>query len=346
MAVLLDPGGRILATNKSASSFFGTTEEELIGKPFLEAYRWSQETQQKLEQAIRQAVQGEIVHFEAKNQNALGDHRDIDCSVNPVKDEEGRVIYIMAEGRDITEYKRMQSSLVQSDKLAALGRLSASLAHEMNNPLQALYSGLGLLVGRSLDEQKQQRFLKIANQQVERLIAITEQMLNPYRPSTARWSLVDVNQTLDEILTLSAKKLQHSHVTVSRKLADHLPQVKASADDLKHVFLNIILNAIDAMPKGGQLDIETGWDVGVQELSISFTDTGRGIPAREMSRIFEPFYTTRIEGTGLGLAISYNIVEHHGGRIEVESQVGVGSTFTVLLPVAQGSMNSWPEERA
>jgi PAS domain S-box-containing protein len=233
-----------------------------------------------------------------------------------------------------------QTQLVHSEKMAALGRLVASLAHEINNPLQALHSCLGLLLGQPLGEEERQRYLKMVGGEVERLTAIMERMRNFYRPSSERWEPVDVNAVLEGVLALSGKQLQQSRVTVRRELAADLPPVEAVEGQLKQVFLNLVLNALDAMPGGGELAVETGWDSGHQEGWISFADTGEGIPAGEIPRIFEPFYTTRPKGTGLGLAVSYSIVERHGGRIEVASRVGTGSTFTVFLPFDRGGTDA------
>jgi len=231
-------------------------------------------------------------------------------------------------------YRRLQESqaeLIRVEKIAALGRLAASLAHEINNPLQALRSGLRLLVGRPLDEEKRQRYLEVASREVERLIGIVERMLNFYRPTTER-EFTDVNAVIEEILVLAGKQLQHSRVTVRHQLTPGLPLIETVAGQINQVFLNIILNALDAMPDGGELTVTTGWNGDRQAVRISFTDTGEGIPAEDIPRIFEPFFTRKLKGTGLGLTISYGIVERHGGRIEVESRVGEGSTFTVILP--------------
>jgi PAS domain S-box-containing protein len=236
----------------------------------------------------------------------------------------------------LREREQAQAHLVHTEKMAALGRLIASLAHEINNPLQALHSCLGLLLNRSLAEEKQHRYLKVAAGEVERLIAIMRRLRDFYRTPAERREPIDFNAVLDEILALSGKQLQENRVTVRRELAADLPLVETVVGQLQQVFLNIILNALDAMPGGGELVVETGWDDDRREVWISFADTGEGIPAGEIPRIFEPFYTTRPEGTGLGLSVSYSIVERHGGRIEAASQVGAGSTFTIFLPTAGG----------
>jgi two-component system NtrC family sensor kinase len=168
---------------------------------------------------------------------------------------------------------------------------------------------------------------------VERLIGIVERMLDFYRPSPEQRELTDINAIMEEVLALAGKKLQHSKVSTQTKLAANLPPIKAVASQIQQVFLNLILNAIEAMPDGGQLTITTELSSDHRETLIAFADSGHGIPEEEISKVFEPFYTTKLKGTGLGLAISYGIVERHGGRIEVISEVGQGSTFTVRLPM-------------
>jgi len=255
------------------------------------------------------------------------------ASTYPLLDEQGEVKGVVHILKNITEEKKLQAQLVQTEKLAALGRLTASLAHEINNPLQALRSGLRLLLHRPLSKAKRQQYLTIADQEVERLIGIVERMLNFYRPNGSDHQPTVINSVVEEVLALVDKQLQHSHVNLSRDLAPDLPQVKAAADQLKQVFLNLILNAIEAMPDGGDLEVTTCFVAAKNEVQVRFTDTGQGIPPEAMNRLFEPFYTSKAQGTGLGLSISYGIIEQHNGRIEVSSRLGEGSTFTVCLPV-------------
>lgn len=236
----------------------------------------------------------------------------------------------------LEERERTQAHLIQTEKLTALGRLAASLAHEINNPLQALRSGFRLLATRQPTEEKRRIYLDLISQEVERLVGIVERVLGFYRPSGREPVSTDINTALDETLLLVGKQLERGRVTVHRQLNAGLPPVKAMADQLKQVFLNVILNALHAMPEGGELTVVTDWDARMGEVHIAFTDTGVGIPDDQIPRLFEPLFTARPDGTGLGLTISYSIVERHGGYIKVESEVGRGSTFTVVLPVGGG----------
>jgi signal transduction histidine kinase len=244
----------------------------------------------------------------------------------------------------LRERERVQAQLIHAEKMSALGRLVASVAHEINNPLQAVQSCL-TLAGEELDEQRREealkRYLDIAESEIDRVSSIVRRMRDFYRPARDGMQPVDLHSVLESVLTLTHKQLQHSGITVERAWADPLPMIRANADHLKQVFLNLVLNAIDAMPEGGTLCIATALgelpgdvvDPPVLAARVEFSDTGMGIAPEALSRLFEPFFTTKEHGSWLGLSISYGIIESHGGQITVASQVGEGSTFRVWLPL-------------
>ncbi|HFD39977.1 MAG TPA: PAS domain-containing protein, partial [Anaerolineae bacterium] len=328
-----DTDFRIVRANRALAERLGRSAEELIGQT---CYRLFHQTDAPIPECPHaQALVTGQPHTVEIEEPALGGTFRV--SAYPLTDETGQLIGSVHIFQDITLQKQFQDRLIQTEKLAALGRLAASLAHEINNPLQALRSGLGLLLKGAQDE-KQQQYLQVADREVERLIDITTRMLNFYRPSAERQrEPLDVNEALDEVLTLTGKQLQHKGVALVRRLEPDLPLVEAVSDQLRQVFLNIVLNALDAMPQGGTLTVASGVNRDAGEVRVSFTDTGNGIPAENIPRIFEPLFSTKPRGTGLGLAISYGIIERHGGRIEVQSQVGQGSTFTIVLPAASSS---------
>ena len=236
----------------------------------------------------------------------------------------------------LQEREQTQEQLIRVEKMAALGRLVASLAHEINNPLQALRSGFRLLLTRSMSDAKRQQYLEIASKEIERLITIVERVLGFYRPSRsyqADAKTADINTLIEETLALAGKQLEHANIVVHCQLFSTLPSITVLEDQLKQVFLNLILNALQAMPQGGELKVATGLRNKGNELFITFADTGIGISKQDLPHIFEPFYTTRANGTGLGLAITYAIVDRHGGRISVDSEINQGSSFTVILPI-------------
>jgi len=235
------------------------------------------------------------------------------------------------------ELEHSQAQLVQAEKMAAVGRLAASIAHEINNPLQAIHNSLHLTLRPTLSEEKKARYLAMAQEEVERLIDIVRRLLEFYRPSRGRRAITDVNQVIDNVLALTNKRLQHGHVAVETHLAPDLPLLRVVPDQLAQVFLNMVINAVEAMPDGGRLKIRTTKTSDDQWIRVTFTDNGAGMDQETRASIFEPFFTTKRTGTGLGLAISYGIIERHGGQIEVDSVPGVGSTFAVRLPITDES---------
>lgn len=228
-----------------------------------------------------------------------------------------------------------QQQLIQAEKLAALGRLVGSIAHEVNNPLQAIQNCLHLASHDSLPEEKRGAYHQMATEEVERLINTVRQMLDFYRPTDADFVPTDLNGLLDDVLTLASRCLTDNRVTVKKLYRKSLPPVPVARSNIKQVFLNLLLNACEAMPQGGNLTLRTGLRQTErrQTATIVFADTGAGIAADDQAKLFEPFFTTKASGTGLGLAVSYGIVETHGGWIKVKSAPGSGATFTVYLPV-------------
>ncbi|MBN1937757.1 MAG: response regulator [Anaerolineae bacterium] len=231
------------------------------------------------------------------------------------------------------DLSRSQAQLVQAEKLSAMGRLIIYISHELNNPLQAVQNCLHLVLNRSLSKEKNREFLTMAQAEVERLIGTVQRMLDFSRPSGPGENVADVHAILQDVLALSSKRLVQANVRVRRTFANDIPRLHANEDQLKQVFLNLVLNAVDAMPNGGQLTLATRLDQDKQWAYIDVHDEGIGLSSEAMKHVFEPFYTTKSQGTGVGLAISYGLIEQHGGDIQVQSQESKGSCFTVRLPV-------------
>lgn len=262
----------------------------------------------------------------------------MEITAGEVLDAKGQVTAVVSILHDLSELRelerrRVEQQLFESEKLAAVGRLAASIAHEVNNPLEAIKNSLYLMQSDH-DAEKNARFLEIARKETERVSHIIRQMLGFARRSgEVGW--VDVNQLLEETLVLLEKKLKQSGVRVVNDPSAQLPRVRARADQLRQVFLNLLLNAQQAMPGGGEIEVVTSrYEQGLQpSITIQISDTGVGIPEEDLPRIFEPFYSTRKKGTGLGLWVTQDIVRQHGGRIEVASERGSGTTFTIMLLV-------------
>jgi len=268
----------------------------------------------------------------------LGRTLPMEITSREVLDMTGQVTAVVSVLHDLTEIRelerrRVEQQLFESEKLAAVGRLAASIAHEVNNPLEAIKNALYLLQSGS-EGDKNARFLQIARKETERVSHIIRQMLG-FARSSGEVDWVDVNQVLEETLVLLEKKLKQSHIDLEVKFDQFLPPIRARADQLRQVFLNLIINAQQAIQGEGRISIATSrYEQALQpSIYIQVTDTGVGIAEDDLTRIFEPFFSTGKKGTGLGLWVTQDIVRQHGGRIEVNSEAGKGATFLIILQV-------------
>jgi signal transduction histidine kinase len=214
--------------------------------------------------------------------------------------------------------------------MAAVGRLAASVAHEVNNPLQAIALHLQLVADAALSEGSQEQ-IEIVQHELDRIAEIVKRLLDFQRPKHGRRAIQTIAELLDDVLALAGKQLQRTGISLACQLEDDLPPVLADGDQLKQVFLNLILNAVEAMPDGGRLAIDGFRSDDV--VAIRFADTGRGISNENLDQLFEPFFSTKHTGSGLGLAVSHEIVGNHGGRLEADNRPGEGAVFTVTLPI-------------
>jgi signal transduction histidine kinase/DNA-binding NarL/FixJ family response regulator len=271
------------------------------------------------------AVNGESDPFDQQSLRLL----DTLSGFAAIAIENARLYRAEREQRRLLEAS--QSRMIQSEKLAATGRLAASLAHEINNPLQAIHNSLQMMRSFSKPTDRQEEYIHIADGQVERLMDLVRRIVDFARPTDREAQPLDVNRAIGKIFSLARKHLQHQDIVLEESLKPNLPPVEADADELEQIFLNIILNAVEAMPQGGTLSISSF----VKEnkyVGVSFEDTGVGIPSKDLPYIFEPFFSTKEKGTGLGLSISYMLIERNNGKITVTSEVGRGTTFSVWLP--------------
>lgn len=273
------------------------------------------------------------------------EHLEMEVTAADVRGPHGSVVATVSAMQDVgrlreLERRRLEQVLFDTEKLAATGRLAASIAHEINNPLEAVQNSLYLL-SRAVPEGAPERsFLDIATRETQRMSRILRQMLGFYRPTTSMGP-TDVNALVLEAETLVAKRLRENNVRIEKELLPTLPLIRASADQLKQVLLNLFLNATEAMPTGGRLIVATQTGGGeldaysADAVRIDVRDTGTGISEEAVARIFEPFFSTKAEkGTGLGLWVSHGIVQAHGGTLKVRSRSGQGTTFTITLPIA------------
>jgi two-component system, NtrC family, sensor kinase len=241
-----------------------------------------------------------------------------------------------------TALKSAQAQLIQSEKMSSLGKLAASVAHEINNPLAGILTYAKLLIrmheeGELTETMRQSctRNLRLVQRETERCSAIVRNLLDFARQRTPSLKDIDVSAVVEEALTLLAHRLQMQNVVLEKDLPP-LPLVKADFGQLRQSFVNIAMNACEAMANGGTLTVASR-PIG-RSVEIRMTDTGPGIAPEHLSRILDPFFTTKEKGTGLGLSVVYGIIERHGGTLDIESTVGVGTTVVVRLPVAPGAV--------
>jgi PAS domain S-box-containing protein len=257
----------------------------------------------------------------------------------PLRGEQGQLLGAVVICQDITEEKRWFSRLAESDRLASLGRLAAGVAHEINNPL-TLVSGYAELLRDSVADPQLREQAAVIVEEVQRIAGIVRNLLTFARQQPATAIPCDVNGILGRLCSLTASQFQKAKVELMLRCEPGLPQVVANPGELEQVFLNLMINALEAMPRGGRLTVDTqcAHVDGGPWVEIRFADTGCGIKEEYIDRIFEPFFTTKEvgKGTGLGLSVSYGIVRKYGGTIDVSSEEGRGSVFVVRLPARAG----------
>jgi signal transduction histidine kinase len=286
-----------------------------------------------------QGTSGEIVLTDPDTEEQL----TMSVTSTEVRDDLGAVVATVSVMQDVSrlrelERRRIEQILFDSEKLAATGRLAASIAHEINNPLEAIKNSLYLLTNKMNPDDPNAKFLQIATKETDRVSRILRQMLGFYRPP--KMEPTDINQLIQESETLIVKHLRQNRVRIENDLQP-LPPVIASPDQIKQVLLNLMLNAQQAMPTGGTVFVSTRVSHGADPdylmsdfVHIQVRDTGKGIAEEHLPHIFEPFFSTKDEkGTGLGLWVSQGIVQAHGGSIKLRSRKGRGTTFSVALPI-------------
>ncbi len=334
--VVCDSSGNYILLNRRAELLF--QENEAPGSAAASAVRTNAVKLTSfistLASASDTARQGEIELMDPEQGQLL----PMEITAREVLDEAGQVTAVVSILHDLTEIRelerrRVEQQLFESEKLAAVGRLAASIAHEVNNPLEAIKNALYLMQTGS-DVEQNSRFLEIARKETERVSHIIRQMLGfARRPGEVDW--VDINQLLEETMVLLEKKMRQQRIRLTKTFDPALPQIRARADQLRQVFLNLILNAQQAIAGEGEINVSTSrYEQALQpSIIVQLSDSGVGIPQDDLTRIFDPFFSTGKKGTGLGLWVTQDIVRQHGGRIEVNSDVGRGTIFSIVLHV-------------
>jgi PAS domain S-box-containing protein len=330
---LADMKGRWLATNPALQEMLGYSGEELDDMGYTELTH-PDDVPASVD-LFEELVAGERDDYTVDKRYIRKDGRVIwgRLTASLIRGVNGQPQYAIGMVEDITEQKQAQEALIQSEKLAIAGKLAASLAHEINNPLQSVIGCLGLAEETLAEGGDVSRYLRIAHEELRRAAGTVAQLRDLHRRSEpGEKEPTDVNALLEKVLMLSKKQCEDRRVEVVWKVADDLPPLLLAPDRMRQVFLNLVLNAVDAMPDGGQLQVTTSRTGQPAGILVTFADSGVGVAPDVLPHIFDPFYSTKPEGLGLGLFISQDIVKQHGGRMEVDSQVGEGTAFMVWLP--------------
>jgi len=259
----------------------------------------------------------------------------LNVSITPLVSKSGEHIGRLLLFDDVTQRERMEEQMSQTEKLTSLGLLAAGVAHEVNTPLAVISNYIQMLAKQMPESDPRHAIIEKIVKQTFRASEIVNNLLNFSRTGAAEAANVDVNKVVEDTLALVSHPLKTSQIQVVKHLADGLPAVRGSANKLQQVFLNLFLNARDAMPSGGILEVRTNAHNGSVEIEV--VDTGTGIPREYIHRIFDPFFTTKASGrgTGLGLSVSYGIIKEHAGKVDVRSAPGKGTSFHVEFPAVR-----------
>jgi PAS domain S-box-containing protein len=341
-----DMGGRIVIWNKGAEETLGYTADEAIGMNVRRLYSgdMAYDIMQKMRGQDYGGV-GKLRSFPMAFVNKNGKAVEGALSASILYDEKGRELASAGFFVDLSDQLRMerklqrtQEQLLQSEKLAAMGRLTSQLAHELNNPLYGIMNTLELMKTEIPPENKRRRLLDMSLSEIMRLADMLRKMLSFSKPDQEERRPVDINTIVEEILLLHEKQFRELDIKLHQQLAGVLRPVMGSKNQLRQVLLNMFSNARDAMPEGGALSVTTF--ASDQNVCIEIKDSGSGIRPEHRDKIFETFFTTKTDsarGVGLGLSVCYGFVKDHGGDIQVDSTPGEGTTFKILLPFITAS---------
>lgn len=335
--LITDHDLNIVYVNPGFEKGTGYSINEVLGKK-VGALSDEDNFKQAYQAATEQTLKGSAWQGRIRFRNKVGANRVVDVVASPISNDLGLITNLVAVSRDVTYEEELQSHLVTTQKQKALGRLSASIAHEFGNPLLGIKSLLKDFRERSFLPSEDNELVDIAINECSRLQALISDINNFYGTGETTHSLCNIKDIIDKVLFFQQKILLDNNVVPTVTHKNELPKIFVKEDQLAQVILNLILNGIEAMkPEGGSLIISSWCDQDFIYLAI--TDSGSGINASTMNRIFEPFFSTKseVEGTGLGLSISYGIITAHGGKITCQSTEGDGSTFTLHLPVHRSS---------
>jgi PAS domain S-box-containing protein len=332
--LVLDLSGKVVRWNRSLEGLYGVSRDEALGQTIEELFPASFQEVLRASMGREWWVRAEPTGISRMNLfNRHGEDKVVKLQVAPFISEEEETQGAIMIFEDVTSRVELERELKLREKMASLGLLAAGVAHEVNTPLTGISSFTQMLLDQTGKEDTRVKLLEKIERQTERASKIVNSLLNFARQGRSDFVPVDINEVVGDVLSLLEHQLTRGRIKVRRELEPDVPEVLGDENKLQQIFLNLILNAQEAMPSGGWLTIKTSHQG--SEVSVDVSDTGHGISKEDIKRIYDLFFTTKRggrSGTGLGLSITYGIIQEHSGHISVESAIGKGTRFQIKLP--------------
>ena len=333
--MMVDNDEKFIAWNKGAEQIFGYTENEVLGKSSsLLLPKGDQYANQLSKIQSESRTDGRSMILDTERKRKDGEIISVRLTVTSLQDKLGKYAGRSIIINDYSEYKRLQAQIDQSEKLAVIGQIAAGVAHEIGNPLTSISSLVQILQRRSQDQFMNEQLANI-KENIDRISKIVRELVDFSRPPSYETESQDISDIIKTALGIVKYDKRVRHVNFETDLKTGLPRVNVAADQLLQVFVNILINALDAIEGNGTIAMKSDFDN--RNVSVSISDNGGGMDDATVEKIFDPFFTTKEvgRGTGLGLSVSYGIVHRFHGEIRVKSKINEGSTFTIILPIAQ-----------
>ncbi|MFC4766881.1 PAS domain-containing protein [Effusibacillus consociatus] len=329
--VTLNTEGIITGFNRGAEEITGLSASEVKNRKFEDVFPLAQLVLDKLHETIHTGRECKDLKAEIKDKQDRA--RFMLVSTRVLRNRNHTVLGVMVTFKDVTIQELLEEQIRQSEKLAVIGELAAGTAHEIRNPLTSVKGFIQLLDRKYENDAPEKEYFRIILSELNRVNDIIREFLLLSKPTVPNLRKIDINSVMEDIRTLMTSDALLHNIDLQFELSKTPAICEVDVEQIKQVFINLIRNAFEATGLNGKLTIAI--NTGMEECEICFMDNGPGIPKEVLSRIFEPFYTTKNEGTGLGLTVSYRIIQNHGGTILVDSEEGKGTTFRVRLPLAR-----------
>lgn len=327
--ILLNREGKILFANKASEEILEQNRDVIVGKRLLSFFP------QRAKELSMQKGESQVF-FNKKKKNGV----PFKLLIVPYHDSQGNERGLVANLQDMTQIYKMQEEILKIDRLAYLGEFSSTLAHEIRNPLAGIKTTAQALSEELGQDVSKKEYIDRIIKEIDRLNDLLRTFFSFAKPQSLDLTPCHIAEIIEEVKVLLAKEAEKARVTFKEDYADNVPQIPLDTNQMQQVFMNLFLNALEAMPVGGELTVEIDYQNSQEGwIQVKVKDNGNGIASEHLTKIFDPFFTTKSKGSGLGLAITHKIMEGHGGTIGVESAPGKGSTFILNLPVLTNGGN-------